>query len=462
MTSLLRRRFWPLLGLCFLLAALILILMPAEKTLGQIIKIVYLHGALSRAGMIGFWAAGIVGIIYLLRPRPALARWTQALLLGGWSYWAAHFLVSMPATRLTWGPWIAWGEPRVTMTLQVLLAGLVVDRNHLAAERCSLHGRSCCAAGGCRLRVGGRRRCAAPSPRSHRHIPIPLVAAGLSVPADPGDRQHAADRLAARDAGDSRETEYKMKVVNVEEMRRIEQATDAGGQSYATMMEMAGQAVVEIANILQLIEPGARALILVGPGNNGGDGLVAARYLCESDHEVTLYIWKRDTKQDDNFRRLKQRRRGLTILRADNDPGYVKLREEIGQSALIVDALLGTGTTRPIEGELAALLAAVKQEIDARRAAETESEAELPLGIPRFPILDAISLGSPRRPTPHPCRRTKMSSSTRISKRKRRTTIPPSTRWMRRTSGIRTGLKRHRCGRRGRSCRCWPWTVPVG
>ena len=126
MTSLRHRPFWPLLGLCALLTALILILMPAEKTLGQIIKIVYLHGALSRAGMIGFWAAGIVGIIYLLRPRPALARWTQALLLGGWSYWAAHFLVSMPATRLTWVPWIAWGKPRVTMTLQVLLAGLVV------------------------------------------------------------------------------------------------------------------------------------------------------------------------------------------------------------------------------------------------------------------------------------------------------------------------------------------------
>jgi len=124
--SFLRRRFWLVLGLCVVLAALILILMPGEKTLGRIIKIVYLHGALSRAGMVGFWAAGIAGVVYLLRPRPALARWTHALLLSGWSYWAAHFIISMPATRLTWGPWIAWGEPRVTMTLQVLVAGLVV------------------------------------------------------------------------------------------------------------------------------------------------------------------------------------------------------------------------------------------------------------------------------------------------------------------------------------------------
>ena len=126
MTSFLRRRFWLMLGLCIALAAVILILMPGEKTLGWVIKIVYLHGALSRAGMIGLWAAGIAGVVYLIRPRPALARWTSALLLSGWGYWAAHFIASIPATRLTWGPWIAWGEPRVTMTLQVLVAGLVV------------------------------------------------------------------------------------------------------------------------------------------------------------------------------------------------------------------------------------------------------------------------------------------------------------------------------------------------
>jgi hypothetical protein len=125
-TSFLRRRFWLVLGLCIALAAVILILMPGEKTLGWVIKVVYLHGALSRAGMVGFWTAGIAGLVYLIRPRPVLARWTVALLLCGWCYWLTHFLASIPATRLTWGPWVAWGEPRVTMTLQVLVAGLVV------------------------------------------------------------------------------------------------------------------------------------------------------------------------------------------------------------------------------------------------------------------------------------------------------------------------------------------------
>lgn len=126
MVTILRRSFWPLLALCAALAALILIAMPAEKTLGPVIKLVYLHGALSRGGMLGLIAAGGVGLAYLIRPRPALARWTAGLTLSGWGFWGLHFIVSMPATRLTWGPWIAWGEPRVTMTLQVIVVGLVV------------------------------------------------------------------------------------------------------------------------------------------------------------------------------------------------------------------------------------------------------------------------------------------------------------------------------------------------
>jgi ADP-dependent NAD(P)H-hydrate dehydratase / NAD(P)H-hydrate epimerase len=192
-----------------------------------------------------------------------------------------------------------------------------------------------------------------------------------------------------------------MKLVSVQEMRRIEQAADAGGHAYATMMEFAGQAVADVATALQLAEPGERVLVLVGPGNNGGDGLVAARFLRERDIEITLYIWKRDIKGDANFRKLKQRRRGTTILWADNDPGCAKLREEIGHSELIIDALLGTGAARPIDGQLAEILTAVKEEIIARRTFEPEPGPEV-LGIPRFPLMEALSLGAPVPPRPAP------------------------------------------------------------
>ncbi len=190
-----------------------------------------------------------------------------------------------------------------------------------------------------------------------------------------------------------------MKLVNVQEMRRIEQAADAGGHSYATMMELAGQAVADIATALQLAEPGERVLVLVGPGNNGGDGLVAARFLRERDIEITLYIWKRDIKGDGNFRKLKQRRHGTDILWADNDPDCAKLREEIKRSELIIDALLGTGAARPIDGQLARIMAVVKDEIIARRNARPEIDFG-ELAIPRFPLMEAYSLGAPMPPRP--------------------------------------------------------------
>ena len=192
-----------------------------------------------------------------------------------------------------------------------------------------------------------------------------------------------------------------MKLVNVQEMRRIEQAADAEGHSYATMMELAGQAVADIATALQLAESGERVLILVGPGNNGGDGLVAARFLRERNIEITLYIWKRDIKGDGNFRKLKTRRRGTTILWSDNDPDCAKLRGEIGRSDLIIDALLGTGAARPIDGQLAQIMAVVKDEIIARRnPAIIINPGEL--NMPRFPLMEAFGLGASTPPRPAP------------------------------------------------------------
>lgn len=190
-----------------------------------------------------------------------------------------------------------------------------------------------------------------------------------------------------------------MKLVSVAEMRQIEQVTDAGGHSYGAMMDMAGRAVAGLTLGLRLIEPEEHVLVLVGPGNNGGDGLVAARALLDAGHQVTVYIWKRNIKGDDNFRSLKRRRRGVAILWADNDPGYAKLREEVRQTELVIDALLGTGVTRPIEPPLTELLAIVKEEVaEARRLSSTLPEGLF--SLPRFPLIEAASLGMSLPPPP--------------------------------------------------------------
>jgi ADP-dependent NAD(P)H-hydrate dehydratase / NAD(P)H-hydrate epimerase len=193
-----------------------------------------------------------------------------------------------------------------------------------------------------------------------------------------------------------------MRIVNVEEMRRIEQVTDAGGHSYVAMMEAAGRAVADVALGMGLIEPEDSALVLVGPGNNGGDGLVAARFLREAGHDVVIYIWKRDVKHDENFRLLKRRRRGVAILWAENDPDFGKLREEVDRASVVIDALLGTGVDRPLDDRLGQMLTVVADEIAERRRIEAEDQR---FGhtdaIAHLPLLEAVVIATPAPSNSH-------------------------------------------------------------
>jgi len=156
-----------------------------------------------------------------------------------------------------------------------------------------------------------------------------------------------------------------MKVVTVEEMRRIEAAADESGHSYATMMEQAGRAVAQAVAACRELRD-RKALVLVGPGNNGGDGLVAARYLAEAGAQVTCYLLKpRDPAQDENFRLIQER--GVEIVLADEDKRRQALKRLTRAADAIVDALLGTGTRLPLKGPLAKTLELAGQTLTARR-----------------------------------------------------------------------------------------------
>lgn len=68
-----------------------------------------------------------------------------------------------------------------------------------------------------------------------------------------------------------------IRLTTVTEMQAIEASADANGVSYAQMMETAGLAVAERTKAHLDRKASQRVLVLVGTGNNGGDGLVAAR-----------------------------------------------------------------------------------------------------------------------------------------------------------------------------------------
>lgn len=145
-----------------------------------------------------------------------------------------------------------------------------------------------------------------------------------------------------------------IKVFSVAEMVAAEKAADAAGVSYDQMMETAGMRVAQaIAARMPLAE--RRVLVLVGPGNNGGDGLVAGRYLAEGGADVAFYLYKsRDAGEDDNYAQVREM--GLFLVQAEQDQRYRVLRTRLQSTDILIDALLGTGVTRPIGGNLADLL----------------------------------------------------------------------------------------------------------
>ena len=153
-----------------------------------------------------------------------------------------------------------------------------------------------------------------------------------------------------------------MKLVSVEQMRHIEQASDAAGHSYAAMMERAGTAVAQAILVprgkSQISNLNLKSAILIGPGNNGGDGLVAARALREAGAQVSCYLF-RDRPDDPLLTAVRDLDCSIAI--ASDDDQFHELRRLTHDADVIVDALLGTGTARPIEGDLAKILEIVKE-----------------------------------------------------------------------------------------------------
>jgi NAD(P)H-hydrate epimerase len=167
-------------------------------------------------------------------------------------------------------------------------------------------------------------------------------------------------------------------------MRALEQAAVDAGATWSGLMEQAGWGVAQIAMQQLGDAAGKRVLILVGPGNNGGDGLVVARHLHDAGAGVTLYLWRRDTQADANGQRCRER--GIAEYTLSADPKRAELRRLLAEADLVVDALLGAGISRAVEGEPAEIVERVNQEPRAKN-----QEAVVPVLGSRFLVL-AIDL----------------------------------------------------------------------
>lgn len=150
----------------------------------------------------------------------------------------------------------------------------------------------------------------------------------------------------------------EVKLVDVAQMRELEAAADRLGLPGPALMEIAGRAVADA--IVGLYGPfdGQRVVVLVGPGNNGGDGLVAARWLAERGARVTVLAVARQPRDDAKVDLLRER--GVTTAVVGEDWPGEALAAALAGSRLVVDALLGIGRVRPIQGAMARVLAAAE------------------------------------------------------------------------------------------------------
>jgi hypothetical protein len=131
----LRNRILPLLaaGLCALLVMWI-VLAPAEARLGNVVKLVYVHGALVWLGLLLFSLAGALGLVTLVMRRLSgrteearvWVRGTHSAASAALAVWIVYAVSAMAVTELTWGQVIAWNEPRVRATALILGAALVL------------------------------------------------------------------------------------------------------------------------------------------------------------------------------------------------------------------------------------------------------------------------------------------------------------------------------------------------
>ena len=137
-------------------------------------------------------------------------------------------------------------------------------------------------------------------------------------------------------------------LLDVAAMAAADRAAIAAGTAGTALMERAGRAVADAVD--RRTPAGARILVLCGPGNNGGDGFVAARILAKRGRPVTLALAADRSKLSGDAAAMAQAWSG-SVETID--------RLEPQDFGIIVDALFGAGLSRPLEGAVAALVAAV-------------------------------------------------------------------------------------------------------
>ncbi|MDO7841276.1 NAD(P)H-hydrate epimerase [Sphingomonas immobilis] len=125
-------------------------------------------------------------------------------------------------------------------------------------------------------------------------------------------------------------------ILTAAQMRAAEDAAIAGGATVESLMERAGAGV---ADAVRRLAAGSPVLILCGPGNNGGDGYVAARVLKAAGVAVRVAATGEPKTE-------------AAIAARKGWGGAVEAFSEVSPAPILVDAIFGTGVSREVEAAI--------------------------------------------------------------------------------------------------------------
>lgn len=153
-----------------------------------------------------------------------------------------------------------------------------------------------------------------------------------------------------------------MKLATAREMADLDRlVAEQYGIPTAVLMENAGRRVADAAAAFLGSVSGRRVIVFCGKGNNGGDGLVAARVLLQNGARPRVYVLSsfQDLKPDTKANLTTASRCGLEVQALTEITALETASVESRGADLVVDAVFGTGFSPPAKGFAAAAIAAI-------------------------------------------------------------------------------------------------------
>lgn len=140
--------------------------------------------------------------------------------------------------------------------------------------------------------------------------------------------------------------------VSALDMQKIDRtAIEDFGVTSISLMENAGKGVADVVLKMLKDKDSKRVAVFCGKGNNGGDGLVAARYLINKDVDVDVYLLakKEELKNDPvtNLNILKKLTKSIYTM-CDLE-SFERIKKDLKDTGVIIDAIFGTGLASAVK-----------------------------------------------------------------------------------------------------------------